>query len=93
MHIAELAWSRKPDHLYRCDTLPPNRAYWFCATPPGPDQHNRYIRPDGSTEPFEFALEANKYRGDETWSEIGIVPRTASGEIDLTALQSLLSNP
>lgn len=81
MHIAELAQGRKIDHLYRCSTMPPNRWYLF-----GAIEGDVYLRPDGTTEPFGFRLEGDKYRDDATWQECGHVRRNSDGSLILEAL-------
>lgn len=81
MHIAELAQGRKIDHLYRCSTMPPNRWYLFGAL-----EGDVYLKPDGTTEPFDFRLEGDKYRDDATWQECGHVRRNRDGSLILEAL-------
>lgn len=89
MHIATLAQVRSPDRLYRCDSMPPGRAYLF-----GAIEGSVYIRADGSTEPFNWALEDRKYYHDETWVSVGHVSRLPpDGRIDLSKLQEVLAWP
>jgi hypothetical protein len=86
MHIAELAMYRQLEGLYRCDSMPAGRAYLFSY-----DCGNHYIKPDGTLEPFDFAIENNKYRDDQTWRLLGAVPRLPpDGAFDLTALVQIL---
>lgn len=81
-HIGELAMSRQIDHLYRCSTMPPNRWYLFGAL-----EGDVYLRPDGTTEPFDFRLDGDKYREDATWQDAGAVVRLApDGRIDIASL-------
>lgn len=87
MHIAELAAYRQVEGLYRCDSMPAQRAYWFSI-----EGWNKYIRPDGTSDEFDFRIESDKYRDDQTWRLIGFMPRLApDGRIDLTGLQQLLA--
>lgn len=81
MHIAELAQVREFDRLYRCDSMPPNR--WHLL---GMLEGDVYLRADGTTEPFAWRTENDKYRDDETWSDCGPVARLDDGSLDLSAL-------
>lgn len=80
-HIGELAMFRQLDHLYRCDAMPPNRWYLFGAL-----EGDVYLKPDGTTEPFAFRVESDKYRESWTWKDCGPVSRTSSGALILDAL-------
>lgn len=81
MHIAEIAQSRKPDHLYRCDSMPPNRWRLF-----GMLEGDVYLRPDGAHEKFEGLMKERKYIADETWVNCGPIVRNRDGSIDLSKL-------
>ncbi len=86
MHIAELAMFRQIEGLYRCDSMPPQRAYWFSL-----EGWNRYVRPDGTYEEFDFRVESDKYKADETWRLVGFMPRLPpDGALDLPKLQQIL---
>lgn len=89
MELGLLTQIRRPDALYRCDSMPPGRAYvhlWL----PG-EGGSVYIRADGSREPFDFLMESRKYYGDSTWEEIGEIKRLApDGRIDLDHLAVVL---
>ncbi len=89
MYIAELAMKRQIDCLYRCDSMPVGRAYFF-----GMLEGDVYIRPDGTTEKFDFTYGNNKYRDDLTWRLIGHVKRLPPiGALDLIHLASVLTPP
>lgn len=86
MHIAELAMYREIEGLYRCDSMPIGRAYLFGAL-----EGDVYIKPDGTTEKFNFIYDNNKYRDDQTWKLIGHVKRLPpNGAFDLIALTQIL---
>jgi len=81
MHIADLVQSRTQDHIYRCDSMPPNRWRLF-----GMLEGDVYLRPDGTTEPFTGLMDDRRYHADETWIDCGPIQRTKSGGIDLASL-------
>lgn len=82
MHIAELAQRIQPYTLYRCDTMPPNRAMVRLF-----DGRQFYCRPDGTIEPFDFAKAFQDYKNDETWEAIGqALPLPSSIEVDPASL-------
>lgn len=81
MCIGELPMYRKIEHLYRCSTMPPNRWYLF-----GFLEGDVYLKPDGTTEPFDFRLEGDKYKADATWEECGSIQRNSDGSIMLDSL-------
>lgn len=89
MHIATLAQVLAPDGLYRCDSMPLGRAFWARI-----EGGYWYVKPDGSVEPFDFRRESDKYRDDESWAHLGVMPRLApDGRINIARLGIVLSSP
>ncbi len=85
-HISQVL---EPDGIYRCDSMPAGRALW-CRFP---DMETLYIRPDGSTEPFDFRVAADKYFQDATWQVVGEMPRLGEddGPIDVAKLAEIFA--
>lgn len=87
---AHLAAGRELDHLYRCDSMPVGRAYWW-RSDEGEEGADLYVRADGSTDGFSWNFHGDHtYSADETWVDLGPMPRI-NGAPDLVALAALLA--